>query len=572
MPLGQPRLNAIPCFLFALFAAWFFTGLSARASEPVRLQLKWHHQFQFAGYYAALLQGYYAEEGLEVDIQEGGADRAPIARVLSGQAHFGVSDTDVLLERLQGRPLVACAAIFQHSPYVILSRMERHIRSPRDLIGARVMLAEGQGASQFRAMLAREDIDAGAIQIVPHSWNLDDLVAGKVDAVSAYATVEPYLLSRRGVTPSLLRTLDYGVNFYGDTLFTTETFLAEHPERARAFVRASLRGWDYAMRYPEKIVEYILTLPSTASRGTARDQLLAEAEAMRAYVLPDVVELGHMNRARWQIIADTFITQDLAPDGASLDGFMIEPERADLRRIILIATALVGALGGIIALVAFWNVQMRSRVQERTRALREEVSRREAAEAELRSGRERLKLAQVVGAIGDWTYDAMSGRASWSDTLFVLHARAAERGAPTLEEWTALYDPEDAARLRDCIERALRHRQEFALDLRLRLPDGRQHFHHMVGKVDTEPSGRVTRLHGIEQDITERKFAEERLRDQLRELERWREVTLGREERIHALKREVNALRLQASLPALYDLEARPAPDSPRTKPPIMPT
>src|SRR5262245_29470286 len=84
----------------------------AGAAETLRLQLKWRHQFQFAGYYAAQSQGYYTAEGLDVQILEGGPAHPPIATVVDGAAEFGVGDAEVLLARLRGARLVVCAAVF----------------------------------------------------------------------------------------------------------------------------------------------------------------------------------------------------------------------------------------------------------------------------------------------------------------------------------------------------------------------------------------------------------------------------------------------------------------------------
>ncbi|GAB3473597.1 ABC transporter substrate-binding protein [Polaromonas eurypsychrophila] len=96
-----------------------------RQPERVTLQLKWRHQFQFAGYYAAQAKGFYRDEGLEVTIREGGPDRPPVTTVLSGQAQYSIGDSDLVTSRINGQPIVALAAIFQHSPYVILSRQDR---------------------------------------------------------------------------------------------------------------------------------------------------------------------------------------------------------------------------------------------------------------------------------------------------------------------------------------------------------------------------------------------------------------------------------------------------------------
>src|SRR5690606_9830838 len=204
------------------------TAGQAGAAEEVVLRLKWWHQFQFAGYYAAQAKGYYEEEGLAVRIDQGRAGSPSGAAVLAGEAQFGVSDSDVVRAYLNGDPVVVCAAIFQHSPYVIMSRRDRGISKPSDLVGARVMLSDEQGAAQLKGMMVREGIDPERAVIVPHSWRLDDLIEGRVDAISAYATVEPALMRAAGVEPHLLRSSDYGVDFYGDVLFTSREQAARH--------------------------------------------------------------------------------------------------------------------------------------------------------------------------------------------------------------------------------------------------------------------------------------------------------------------------------------------------------
>ena len=117
----------------------------AAASEHIRLQLKWHHQFQFAGYYAAQQQGFYRDEGLDVEIIEGSKDKPPLQQVLSGQADYSIGDSEILVSRITGKPVVALAAVFQHSPYVLLSLNESGIYRPEDLIGKRIMMSGDQG-------------------------------------------------------------------------------------------------------------------------------------------------------------------------------------------------------------------------------------------------------------------------------------------------------------------------------------------------------------------------------------------------------------------------------------------
>jgi len=373
--------------LLALLAA---PAAGQIAGEAVTLQLKWYHQFQFAGYYAALDQGYYAAEGLEVTVLEGDAEHPPIPAVLSGRAQYGVGDAEVLLARLQGAPVVVCAAIFQHSPYVLLSRRDRGIFTPSDLVGARVMVSNDQGAAQVFALLHREGIDIADVRFLPHSWKLADLIEGRVDAISAYASVEPFQLRARGYEPALLRTSDYGIDFYGDTLFTTEAEIAAHPERVAAFKRASMKGWSYALQNVDEVVESILRRPGVVERGLTRELLRQEAEVMRELILPDLVELGHMNAMRWRRIAEEFAQQGLAPPGATFAGFLWDPDPpADLRGLWWTTGLAAAALLGF-GVVSLWNVQMGRRVRSRTAELQDEILQRQQAELELRASRERL--------------------------------------------------------------------------------------------------------------------------------------------------------------------------------------
>ena len=125
----KPQLfKIIRAGCFTLLALQLLPG-SALAADKVILQLKWFHQFQFAGYYAAVEKGFYAEEGLEVELRERDPDHTkfPIDAVLAGDAQFGIADSLLIVERLQGSPIVTLAAIFQHSPLALITLKESGI-------------------------------------------------------------------------------------------------------------------------------------------------------------------------------------------------------------------------------------------------------------------------------------------------------------------------------------------------------------------------------------------------------------------------------------------------------------
>jgi diguanylate cyclase (GGDEF)-like protein/PAS domain S-box-containing protein len=346
---------------------------AAPSVDKIRLQLKWRHQFQFAGYYAAAAQGYFREEGLEVEIMEGAPGLAPASRLLSGEAEFAVDSPAILIQRNDGSPLVALAAIFQHSPSVLMTLKDSEIKTPHDLRGKRIMLTPATDP-ECLSMLVGEGITRESLEPVPHSWNIDDLLANRVDAMSIYLTNEPYLMQERGVAATFIKPVNYGIDFYGDCLATTEAQVQEHPERVESFLRAVRRGWLHAMANP---VETASLIRSRYAPDASLDKLLFEAEAMRGLVLPDLVEIGHMNPARWRSIAETYVRMGMLPRNYSLSGFIYSELKDDIRArkqrdihlsiAILVAVLLLGS--GVAALLFIFNARLSRQVQERTASL-----------------------------------------------------------------------------------------------------------------------------------------------------------------------------------------------------------
>jgi signal transduction histidine kinase len=349
----------------SLASPWF----DERDGNRIRLQLKWYHQFQFAGYYAAKAKGFYEQAGLDVTILPGDADHPPIRQVVTGQAEFGVSDADVLLARLRGEPLVVLAAIFQHSPYILMTRADSDIRSPHDLKGRTIMLSDEQGIAQIKAMFRREGMSLDAVNVLPHTWDNRDLIEGWVDAISAYSTVEPLQLRQAGVEPAMIRAMDYGVDFYGDTLFTTQQYLDRHPEQVEAFRRASLRGWEYAMANPLEIVDLIFEMPGVQERGITREMLQYEALAMKELILPTLVDMGHMNPGRWETIARIYADIGMIPQRpapGALDAFLYHPDREQWPWWLAPLLITLGILAFVGALAVAGNLHLRRVVSRRT--------------------------------------------------------------------------------------------------------------------------------------------------------------------------------------------------------------
>ncbi len=128
-------IKNITWFCLMLFScismsAW---SISTTPVEKVRLQLKWTHQFQFAGYYAAKEQGYYADAGLEVEFIERSLEKSPVTEVAMGKAEYGISSSGLLLDRVRGTRIKALAAIFQHNPISFMLKNHPVLLSPMKL-------------------------------------------------------------------------------------------------------------------------------------------------------------------------------------------------------------------------------------------------------------------------------------------------------------------------------------------------------------------------------------------------------------------------------------------------------
>ena len=356
----------------------------AAALDSVSMQLKWKHQFQFAGYYQALEQGFYRDAGLDVTIREGGPGIDVAETVASGKADFGVCSASVLREWTMGRRLVVLAAIFQRSPAVILVARRADINSVSDLRGRTLM--DTPGSDEIAAMLKREGVDYEALPRVAHEGNPRDLLSGRADAMIAYSTSEPFVLEQLGEAYRTFSPAASGIDFYGDNLCTSEAEVKAHPDQVAAFRAASVKGWAYALANKDATVDLIIR---SYSNKKSREALLFEAEQTEILVGRDPDRIGEQNPARWRSIAATYrqlglLTDDTVPAALIWDG-----NDGSLRRW-LIALLLVTAGLAIAGLVAY-----RSR-----RALRGTMVRRGALRLVAAMGRPRLSLIMSLLFIG----------------------------------------------------------------------------------------------------------------------------------------------------------------------------
>jgi PAS domain S-box-containing protein len=410
-----------PWFLGLVLAFFLLCAPSSATSaesplRPVTLQLKWTHQFQFAGYYAAQSQGYYQEEGLAVSLKERRPGIDVSTEVLKGRAEFAVSSTEALLQYQRGKPLVMLAPFFQHSANVLIYRTGLDIAGPADLRGKRIMLP-ATTIPEIMVMLANNGVEMKDIRAQQLSWNIADLIENQTDAMSAYLTDQPDTLARKGIPIGFMLPAEHGADFYGDCLITSRQISSDDPGLVDKFLRASRRGWIYAMAHPHELAELI-----HASYNLERPvhELEREAQAMRPLMLPELVEPGTMSRDRWERILATCTAAGLIKNPVPLDSFFHVPARQ--RRSELIDAGTPYILGAGIAvsvavmILAFLARHLRRRIKTRTREL--ELSRESLRQvidlvptmiyAKDREGRFLLANRSMADSLGS-TVDALIG-------------------------------------------------------------------------------------------------------------------------------------------------------------------
>ena len=237
--------------------------------------------------------------------------------------------------------------IFQHSPNILLAR-GADVRLV-DLVLPQPQPISVMGADQdvdLKSMFINEGIALDRLQLVANTHHLDDLVQGRIAALNAYASNEPYLLEQLSIPYTILRPSTYGMDFYGDVLLTRQDLERNKPAVVAAFYAASKRGWEYALAHPEEIIELILARYNT--QGKTREHLRFEARTLHGLINPEVIDIGHNNPARWEHIARSYERFGLVRADQPLDGFFYNPERrTDLSGLY----ALIASLGGVTLLV-----------------------------------------------------------------------------------------------------------------------------------------------------------------------------------------------------------------------------
>ena len=340
--------------------------------EHVRILLPPTTMVQSAGYYMALHKGFFKQQGLDVDLRSSRSRQSITQAVDDGDAEYGVSNADVLIEKGNGRALVAVAVLFQHSPAALLVLKNKGINKLADLNDKRVLLLPKFQDIEVISLLRKYHIQSINISSPAVTRDMTTLVNNQFDALSINLTRGPYNAVRQGVDPIIFMPKEYGIDFYSGFLFTNEQEANANPERVAAVRSAVLQGWEYALTHTEETLDVLLSLsqlPSLSARNKMKYQLIT----MRDFILPDFVPLGYINQQHLRDMQQQLIDFDLIAKGSDFSQFIYIPPRAKIDWQVwgVWAKVIVAALlfnGLWLCYLLMINQRLKREVLERKRA------------------------------------------------------------------------------------------------------------------------------------------------------------------------------------------------------------
>jgi signal transduction histidine kinase/ABC-type amino acid transport substrate-binding protein/ABC-type nitrate/sulfonate/bicarbonate transport system substrate-binding protein len=305
-------LTRITSYLFTLliiFSLLYNQAIAATVSsesplENVSLQLIWKHQFEFAGFYAAIEKGFYRERGLEVELREYDPALNVLETVLSGRATYGLANSSAISWRLTEHPVVLMANYFKKPLLVLLG--QSGIRTLDDLRGKKLMATEEDLQSPLLNTALRETglVPNENITIVPHSFDVGAFIRGDVDAMTAFLSDQPFELEQRGIPYQIIELTSYLPGIGDHYLFTSETESNTHPARTRAFIEASTAGWRYALEYPDEIIELIL---KRYPQRKSREALRYESIKIKHLMMTQLQTLGVISLSQLELAATALL-------------------------------------------------------------------------------------------------------------------------------------------------------------------------------------------------------------------------------------------------------------------------
>ncbi|PWN02643.1 ABC transporter substrate-binding protein [Nocardioides silvaticus] len=281
--------------------------------EEVSLQLQWVSQAQFAGYYAAVAECYYVDEGLDVNIVEGGVDIVPQDVLASGDVDYAISWVPKVLGSIeQGAGITNVAQIFERSATTQISFKDKDIAGPEDLKGKNVGSWGFGNEWELFAGMQSADVQLEDINLVQQAFDMNAFLAGDIDAAQAmtyneYAQVLETVNPETGelYTPEDLNVInwnDVGTAMLQDAIWATTEKLSDpdYEERTVKFIKASIKGWAFVRDNPEEAADIV----AASGSELGQSHQLWMANEVNKLIWPSTNGVGYIDEEAWAQTVD----------------------------------------------------------------------------------------------------------------------------------------------------------------------------------------------------------------------------------------------------------------------------
>ncbi|MHA1563849.1 MAG: ABC transporter substrate-binding protein [Alphaproteobacteria bacterium] len=287
----------------------FVTVAQGAEMAKVSMQLGWLASNGILGEVVAMSKGFYAEEGIELEVTPGGPGVDGVASVAAGRAEAGQlsSSPSLMLARSAGIPVKAFAAGYQKHPFTYFSVKDSPIRTPQDMIG-KTIATQPTAVILLRALLAQNDIAEDKVEIVNMGSDMNQLLTGQAQAVTGWLT-NTNALRILGEDRVDMMLWDAGLQLYANVFYTTDEMLDKHSDTLTSYLRGSARGWDYARQNPEEAVDALVAAYPNLDRASELEAVgpvlgfsFNEVTAQHGWAA--------MNRANWEAQIEIYAKLD----------------------------------------------------------------------------------------------------------------------------------------------------------------------------------------------------------------------------------------------------------------------
>ena len=300
---------------------FFLLTLNANSLQKTSVQLMWLDQFEFAGFYMAKEKGFYENLGLDVELKKFNIETDVTKEVIEKKADFGTSSSSLLVDISENKDVLLLGSIFQSSPLILLALKDSNINYIQDIKNKKVMLTkEQQKFATLQSMLISKGITLNDVQVLDHSFNIDDLINKKTDLMLSYTTNEPFLLKEKGYESQIFHPKDYGFDFYEELIFTTKEFAQNNPKLVKDFYKATIMGWEYAFNNIDETAKLIHKKYNPQNKSL--ESLIFEANEMKKLAFDKNGKIGTITQERINLIINTYRVMGLIKENLNSEDFI----------------------------------------------------------------------------------------------------------------------------------------------------------------------------------------------------------------------------------------------------------